>query len=242
VIPWWAVCQVPEFDVVNTWNGRTTGPRPEGLNVLLHICKPCNSRLGKKFEEAASAFMKPMIRCQPTDLGLMFLTPAQQVTVGRWVLKTSILRAHAAQFPIPQFLWQWLREGGQPRGMQPPPPGTYIWVAQMPWAEQHVRHLAPADLPDRTLLEYDWSSPMFYFSELAMFVLHQRVVTDEIATHPAEHLDTLARVYPEHDGTVAWPPRQRVGREDLIRITRTAMTPSAQALPLGLTGIFAAEI
>lgn len=202
-------------------DGEVAGEPTDWMNIVVGLCRRCNKRLGKKFEEPASRIMKPMIYWQPTDPTTMLLTRGDQATIGRWVVKTIVLRSFIAGVAVPQGFWKWLMAGGKPA----PPFGTHVWIARYPRQTQKDTILPEKALEPVRDLRLEWKSPHFHIGELAMFVAHQRIELDGVITHPAEHYDVLTRVLPKHHDTVIWPPQKRIGKADLTQINGAIIVP-----------------
>jgi hypothetical protein len=219
VIPWWVECLY--YDPTGHYIDSETGETDDLMNITMRICRRCNKWLGKKFEDPASQLMKAMIRHEGTDPPTMLLTPADQMTIARWCLKTIILRSFVAEHPVPEDFWEWLRRGGKTH----PPPTTNIWIAKYPRQTQKDQIIPDGSLEPVYEPRFAWKAPRFTVGELAMLVFQQREEVDGVFTHPAEDQGFLIRVLPQHRGPVAWPQEKRVGKADIAQIDDALIVP-----------------
>lgn len=214
VIPWWVECLMHDLGpFYPSKNGvPATAPTPH-MDITICLCETCNHRLGKKFEEPASLIMKPMIR-PGTNPQTMFLLRGQQVTIARWFLKQIMFRCHIGNHAFPPVYWDWLRKGGKPA----PPPGTHIWLSRYPAASQAEPVLLDAALPPTIEPRFEWVSPRVTIGEIAAYVIQQRDAFNGVATHRAEDLGVVTRIFPTQKTPIDWFSLQAVGKADLMQI------------------------
>lgn len=215
VIPDWVEEVVADWGPFMTFEkGEPIGIAESRLNIVMNLCEPCNSRLGRDFESAASLILKPIIG--GTDPTRIRLEPRHQVTIARWVVKTVILRSFVARTSVPQVFWEWLRTTGKP--FPALPKGTHVWIAKYPRHAQNLPVLPEDSVQARLDGRFQWNFSTLTVGELAMFVLQQHGQREGTEAHWAEDDGMLARCAPKHRNTIMWPPEKRVGRTDIDQI------------------------
>jgi hypothetical protein len=182
------------------------------MDIKMRLCKKCNSRLGNEFEHPASQIMRDMVlnvgNREPSEL-----TPMMQKIIGRWFVKTTVLRYHVGGLPTPEVFWDWLSSKGRPF----PPKGTHIWIAKYPMQTQEMPILPEGTIKPQPAFGFDWKA-YFSIGELAGFLLYKDSERERPLTHVAEDLGMLSRLLPKHRDSIRWPPEHRVGKTDVSQI------------------------
>jgi hypothetical protein len=169
---------------------------PVPFKVLTPLCEPCNQWSGRTFEAPAKPILSDLIDGRPRSLAAN-----EQVTIGRWALKTILIDGlrHADRPDSDVYREFWETED--------PPPASTVFLGRYTAhgtiiPNQHVvRKPVPtgaAGPPERCT----FMPAMFIFGELLI------LANVHIAGRPHRPVDSsrLLRVWPGGDDTVHWPP------------------------------------
>jgi hypothetical protein len=190
-----------------------TYERNQVPSILMPMCKRCNESLGQIFENETAPILGPMMDGEPR-----VLTPSDQETIGRWVIKTVLVGAVNPRVAIPP------RQREQIRRLcchmldhGTPPHQSFVRLA----AFDHER---PIDAPGREGLHRTGYLPSVL---LPAAQVSAHVVWEAAIGSPRElgrfvsrcpDNDSLIRVWPPQFARLQWPPPAKLVYSDVLRL------------------------
>jgi hypothetical protein len=171
------------------------------------VCPTCNHGWMSRLEKATAPVMKPLILGQQ-----QLLSPAEQVRLARWAVKTAATLEFAYHGETDIFVSQaerdWLRE------KQTPPKTTHVWLAahdgdllgfhrSLGFTERVSSRLAGPHPTGRELKSYSATIAVAHFVMKVFGNAPSDQVTVELPGVPG---DLVLKVWPASRRALIWPP------------------------------------
>ena len=183
-------------------------PRKAPPRIKVRICRACNGRLGRLFEQNASALLRPVFEGRQIRWDMN-----QQVAVGAWVTKTALLGCLAgalhpeATGPLTSHSLEAARRSIiDMMCTKLPPVQTAVFLGRLGHpSEAHSDAVGPL-LPEQGLPPFS----LFSCSTMGGLVWEMVLGTDENVLPYVSWADrervALKRVWPPVSGSFDWPP------------------------------------
>jgi hypothetical protein len=195
----------------------------------MRICKKCNTRMARQFEDRASRILKPLIKGQQA-----VLTPPEQRLAAAWITKTALLDAYEQTYGFDperagllRSMLLYVVEHGEP-GI-----GTRVRIA---WVDP-PQGSSPADDSTARKAFRLRARPL---SNVAQFAIHAygHLGFELTIGHPVELFELERRtqdheifttIWPVSPRSISWPPPERMGIGALLELRGRAQQEIANA-------------
>lgn len=205
IVPMWARRQVL---ALTGQDGPAAPPR-----VKVRICRACNGRLGRVFENDAPTLIGPLVAGDAVTL-----TRRDQIRLGSWLTKCTLLGNFAGTKPhewghdIVRGLLLEMMQTGRPACY------TSVRIGRHPLGEK-----ADPAVPPRQLVPATTPRFAFFGVNAVGHLVYETVVggTTDILEHVARtdgHYDELVRVWPPRPEPVSWPPPRPLDLQTIMRM------------------------